>query len=272
MRCEARQMSGPVPSPSMKGRIGVAGTCRRPSAMRIASPSRGGFSVSRVNMGLLRLAKNGAIRQNTTPPKAFHRAERRSPPPARSGGHHGPEAGAVHQRRGQRPPSFRPVALLSSPILIACAFSWATRSGSGPSPSAPGRNESSLRHPNGGLMASSRAARTYSPHLTPLYDNLHWVFEWAFSAAVRVGSSEWLGGGSTETNYLRRVLRCSSQTSGLRHVRTPACDGLRLSELRIPGAALASRSPPRDRSGTPPQGQRRTHLPHHACANEAHPE
>jgi len=73
-------------------------------------------------MGLLRLAKIGAIRQNTTPPEDFHRAERRSPPPARSGGHHGPAAGAVHQRRGQRLPSFRPVALLSSPFLIARAF------------------------------------------------------------------------------------------------------------------------------------------------------
>src|SRR3989304_1756903 len=40
MRCEARQMSGPVPSPSMKGRIGVAGACRRPPGVRLPTPPR----------------------------------------------------------------------------------------------------------------------------------------------------------------------------------------------------------------------------------------
>ena len=37
-RCAARQMSGPVPSPSMKGMIGVEGTCSCPSAKVMRSP------------------------------------------------------------------------------------------------------------------------------------------------------------------------------------------------------------------------------------------
>src|SRR6267378_6524160 len=37
-RCEARQMSGPVPSPSMNGRIGWSGTLRRPPDRVIAFP------------------------------------------------------------------------------------------------------------------------------------------------------------------------------------------------------------------------------------------
>jgi hypothetical protein len=37
-RTDARQMSGPVPSPSMKGMIGSSGTTRRPSLRVIAVP------------------------------------------------------------------------------------------------------------------------------------------------------------------------------------------------------------------------------------------
>jgi len=41
--CEACQMSGPVPSPSMYGMIGWAGTCSTPSLIVIVSPWVGGF-------------------------------------------------------------------------------------------------------------------------------------------------------------------------------------------------------------------------------------
>src|SRR3972149_2561146 len=156
MRCEARQMSGPVPSPSMKGRIGVAGTCRRPSAMRIASPSRGGFSVPGVNGGLLRLAKMGPIRQNPPPPEAFHRAE-----PRRQRG----QAATMVLRLGESTAARATFTLVPTsgsavqPLFDRPCVLWATRSG--PSSSTPGRNESSLRRPNGGLtdLALSRAER-----------------------------------------------------------------------------------------------------------------
>ena len=36
-------MSGPVPSPSMNGMIGWAGTCSTPSRIVIVSPCVGGF-------------------------------------------------------------------------------------------------------------------------------------------------------------------------------------------------------------------------------------
>jgi hypothetical protein len=39
-RCDARQMSGPVPSPSMKGMIGSFGTCRPFGVIVIVDPAR----------------------------------------------------------------------------------------------------------------------------------------------------------------------------------------------------------------------------------------
>src|SRR5579884_2584067 len=51
-------MSGPVPSPSMKGITGRSGTSRRPSApRRIGSPG-GTVTVEKVGMGVLK--QNGA--------------------------------------------------------------------------------------------------------------------------------------------------------------------------------------------------------------------
>ena len=47
-RTEARQMSGPVPSPSMKGMIGVAGTWSRPSFMVMGCPSVGALGAGDV--------------------------------------------------------------------------------------------------------------------------------------------------------------------------------------------------------------------------------
>jgi hypothetical protein len=43
---DARQMSGPVPSPSINGIIGVAGTRSLPAAIVIASPRAGGSLTS----------------------------------------------------------------------------------------------------------------------------------------------------------------------------------------------------------------------------------
>src|SRR5215813_2044147 len=47
-RTEARQMSGPVPSPSMKGMIGWSGTLRRPCEIVILAPPEGGVRVGSV--------------------------------------------------------------------------------------------------------------------------------------------------------------------------------------------------------------------------------
>src|SRR5204863_6626686 len=47
-RTLARQMSGPVPSPSMKGIIGLSGTTRRPPFRVIAAPVDGGLTVVKV--------------------------------------------------------------------------------------------------------------------------------------------------------------------------------------------------------------------------------
>ena len=49
-RTLARQMSGPVPSPSMNGTIGSSGTMRRPSCVVIAVPSVGGFENRKVGI------------------------------------------------------------------------------------------------------------------------------------------------------------------------------------------------------------------------------
>src|SRR5207245_7513297 len=46
----ARQMSGPVPSPSMNGTIGSSGTVRRPSRRVIAVPLVGGFKELKFGM------------------------------------------------------------------------------------------------------------------------------------------------------------------------------------------------------------------------------
>ena len=46
-RCEARQMSGPVPSPSMKGMTGFDGTRSFPSCNVIGSPSTGAWDLGR---------------------------------------------------------------------------------------------------------------------------------------------------------------------------------------------------------------------------------
>src|SRR5580704_3121608 len=54
-RTEARQMSGPVPSPSMKGRIGLSGTTSVPLVIVIFAPSAGGvaFGLGAVDMQIL---------------------------------------------------------------------------------------------------------------------------------------------------------------------------------------------------------------------------
>src|SRR5580658_5617123 len=55
-RTLARQMSAPVPSPSMNGMIGLSGTCRMPLATAIFAPPAGGatLAVAAVDMsGLL---------------------------------------------------------------------------------------------------------------------------------------------------------------------------------------------------------------------------
>src|SRR5207245_7000788 len=49
-RTLARQMSGPVPSPSMNGTIGSSGTVRRPSRRVIAVPLVGGFKELKFGM------------------------------------------------------------------------------------------------------------------------------------------------------------------------------------------------------------------------------
>src|SRR5687767_6572052 len=53
-RTEARQMSGPVPSPSMKGMIGWSGTVSLPFWMVIFCPCRGTFSLTGVDIDELR--------------------------------------------------------------------------------------------------------------------------------------------------------------------------------------------------------------------------
>jgi hypothetical protein len=57
MRTLARQMSGPVPSPSMKGMIGSSGTIRRPPLRVIAVPAVGALSVLNVGMVLVCLGQ-----------------------------------------------------------------------------------------------------------------------------------------------------------------------------------------------------------------------
>ena len=49
-RTLARQMSGPVPSPSMNGMIGRSGTCSLPLLMEIVWPSAGGVTSLKVAM------------------------------------------------------------------------------------------------------------------------------------------------------------------------------------------------------------------------------
>ena len=44
-RTLARQMSGPVPSPSMKGMMGLSGTTSLPSRMAILAPCAGGVTL-----------------------------------------------------------------------------------------------------------------------------------------------------------------------------------------------------------------------------------
>src|SRR5438093_9749660 len=51
MRLLARQMSGPVPSPSMNGTIGWLGTLRRPSVISMRWPSLGGVNCSSTDIG-----------------------------------------------------------------------------------------------------------------------------------------------------------------------------------------------------------------------------
>src|SRR5688500_16924514 len=53
-RTEARQMSGPVPSPSMKGTIGWSGTVSLPFWMVIFCPCGGTFSLTGVDIDELR--------------------------------------------------------------------------------------------------------------------------------------------------------------------------------------------------------------------------
>src|SRR5581483_1100240 len=54
-RTLARQMSGPVPSPSMKGMTGLSGTRSLPSRIEILAPWAGGviFDAAAVDMDLL---------------------------------------------------------------------------------------------------------------------------------------------------------------------------------------------------------------------------
>src|SRR2546427_5688126 len=51
MRLLARQMSGPVPSPSMNGTMGWLGTLRRPSLISMRWPSLGGVNCSSTDIG-----------------------------------------------------------------------------------------------------------------------------------------------------------------------------------------------------------------------------
>src|SRR5689334_17739848 len=51
-RTLARQISGPVPSPSIKGIMGLSGTTRRPFCREIAVPDAGGFTVVKVVIAL----------------------------------------------------------------------------------------------------------------------------------------------------------------------------------------------------------------------------
>src|SRR6185503_16900760 len=53
-RTDARQMSGPVPSPSIKGIIGLSGTTRRPLFREMAVPDDGGLTVVKVGIGRFR--------------------------------------------------------------------------------------------------------------------------------------------------------------------------------------------------------------------------
>src|SRR5262249_39340228 len=51
-RTLARQMSGPVPSPSIKGIMGLSGTTSRPFCREMAVPVAGGFTVVKVVIAL----------------------------------------------------------------------------------------------------------------------------------------------------------------------------------------------------------------------------
>src|SRR5580704_16221921 len=61
-RTLARQISGPVPSPSMKGTIGLSGTTRRPLLMDILAPSAGAVNFAAMAVDMLYSARNVAWR------------------------------------------------------------------------------------------------------------------------------------------------------------------------------------------------------------------
>src|SRR6185312_3689265 len=81
-RTLARQMSGPVPSPSMKGMIGLSGTMSLPSRMVILAPCAGGvtFIGAAVDMRISpKYCVGGAVWEGAAGPEMLAQWARRMP-------------------------------------------------------------------------------------------------------------------------------------------------------------------------------------------------